>query len=100
MVTENLDIDIDNAAHYFRVAMLGRPAVVEVKIVAKSVIAVVDFGGRDVTLLTHINQVVDNFPSMFPGVGFSVEPLGGSYTVDHMRGREEASTIVVPTIVR
>lgn len=62
--------------------------------------AVVDFGGRDTTLVPHMNQVVDVFQTRFPGVGFGVEPVGESYTVDHMRGRSSVPTIVVPTIVR
>lgn len=80
--------------------MSGHPAVVEVKVVGESVVAVVDFGVRDITLLPQMNQVVDTFPARFPGIGFGVEPVGESYTVDHMRGRSTVPAIVVPTIVR
>lgn len=91
---------VDDAAHYLKVATTLHPAVVEVKTVGENVIAVVDFRGRDATLLQQINQIVDVFPERFPGVGFGVEPVGEAYTVDHMRGRATVPTIVVPTIVK
>lgn len=91
---------VDTAAHYFKVACSNHPAVVEVKVVAQSVIAVVDFRVSDKSLMPHIMQVVDVFPSIFPGVGFGVEPVADTYAVDGSMGRGLVPSLIVPTMVK
>lgn len=91
---------IEEAAHYIRVGMLNHPSMVDVRVVGEGVVAVVDFGIRDTSLLPQLNQLADSLAFRFPGVSFSIEPLGESYSVDGTRGKSPAPSLVVPTIVK